>query len=296
MGNYKLNEIVANKLTEQGHEVYLLQQLNGILATDEYIQQIKDLSPDVVYSEMLDTETFKVVEQLENCEKVLLYASNGILGNFDDILNYKDKWYTKIITNSKIMYNKFKNNGTPTQFFEYYFSVLNDKDLVVENKYKHDCVFLGMGFNRLESSDYELERSLFFSDFSKFDYKIYGNGWPTQSWYNGMLPADDIGKLYSSAKCGVAIIAMSQRQHGMINNRYTEMAYSKIPIITPNYDTVDWYGADKYLNFVSTRGEFEDIVKRCKNGDDDIRIKVENMKKFIVNQNEQFFDKLKELI
>ena len=29
MGNYKLNEALANKLTKDGHEVYLLQQLNG---------------------------------------------------------------------------------------------------------------------------------------------------------------------------------------------------------------------------------------------------------------------------
>ena len=55
---------IAKKIAEQGHEVYSLQQLNGVVPDDEYVQQIIDLNPDVVYFEMLDAETFKIVEKL----------------------------------------------------------------------------------------------------------------------------------------------------------------------------------------------------------------------------------------
>ena len=61
MGNYKICTVIAKKIAEQGHEVYSLQQLNGVVPDDEYVQQIIDLNPDVVYSEMLDAETFKIV-------------------------------------------------------------------------------------------------------------------------------------------------------------------------------------------------------------------------------------------
>ena len=44
MGNYKLNEIVASHFSKEGHEVYLLQQLNGAEPDDNYINQIKELT------------------------------------------------------------------------------------------------------------------------------------------------------------------------------------------------------------------------------------------------------------
>ena len=70
MGNYKLNEVLANKLQADGHEVYLLQQLNGHPYDEDYYQQIKSIDPDILYYEMLDKGTFDVVEKF-NCKKIL---------------------------------------------------------------------------------------------------------------------------------------------------------------------------------------------------------------------------------
>ena len=105
MGNYKLNVAVADKLESQGHEVYALEQLNGRPASQEYVQQIIDMDFDLVYYEMLDHETFKIIEQLK-CQRILLHASGGVLIEYDKILDYKGKWYDKIFTNSEIMYDK----------------------------------------------------------------------------------------------------------------------------------------------------------------------------------------------
>ena len=64
MGNYKLNEYISNYFSKKGHETYLLQQLNGMKPDDEYIEQILNLNPDLIYFEMVDFETFKMIEQM----------------------------------------------------------------------------------------------------------------------------------------------------------------------------------------------------------------------------------------
>ena len=79
MGNYKYNTAIAHNLSKH-HEVYLLEQLNGQPATIEYIDQIKELEADVVYFDMLDLETFKIIEELK-CKKVLGIPMTKILLN-----------------------------------------------------------------------------------------------------------------------------------------------------------------------------------------------------------------------
>ena len=296
MGNYKLNEIVASHFSKEGHEVYLLQQLNGAKPDDNYINQIKELNPDLVYFEMLDFETFKLVEELD-CEKILLHASNGVLGSYEKIIDYQDKWFTKIMTNSKEMYELFKINLIDVEFFEYYFSALNENDLEKTEGYSHDCVFLGMGFHRLQSEGYKSDREIYFDGFGNdIDFKIYGNGWPSFSHYGGLLPPDDIGKLYHSAKCGVALIGEAQRTHGQINNRYTEMAYSELPIITQNYENIDWFGAEKFLNFVTSKEEAHNTILDIINNKTKYEETSKEFKQFIIGKDKEFFEKLNNLI
>ena len=249
MGNYKLNEVIAKHLSKD-HEVYLLQQLNGVEPNSEYVQQVTELDADLIYFEMLDVETFKLVEKLKG-KKILLQASNGILKRYEDIFDYHGTWYDSVITNSKKMYDAFKSKDIQCEFFKYYFSVLNESDLVFDERYNHDSVFLGMGFHRMSSESYRKDRDIFFDGIGGIDFKIYGNGWPNFSHYGGLLPPDDIGKLYYSSKSAFGIIGETQRTYGQINNRYTEMAYSEVPILTQNYETIDWFGAEKYLNFVN---------------------------------------------
>ena len=70
-----------------------------------------------------------------------------------------------------------------------------------KEEYNHDCIFLGMGFHRLNNEGYRSDREIFFDKFPNIDHKIYGNGWPpNMPHYGGVLPPDDIGKLYTSAK------------------------------------------------------------------------------------------------
>ena len=296
MGNYKLNEYLSNYFSKIGHETYLLQQLNGMEASGEYITQIKELDPDLIYFEMLDIETFKIIENL-NCEKILLHASNGVLGEHEKIVDYHGKWFDKIMTNSKKMYDLFISKGFKTEFFEYYFSVLGEEDLQKVDKYSHDCVFLGMGFHRLESPSYKIDKDMYFDGFGlDIDFKIYGNGWPQFAYYGGLLPPDDIGKLYFSAKSGIAIIGESQRNYGQINNRYTEMGYSGLPIITQNYENIDWFGAEKYLNFVSSKYEAEKIIFDIITAGEKYKDKANKMKQFIKIKHEEFLQKLNNLL
>lgn len=297
MGNYKLNEYISSYFSKKGHETYLLQQLNGMEPDQEYVEQIKELDPDVIYFEMVDFETFRIIEQM-NCEKILLQASNGVLSTYEDIFDYYGKWYTKIITNSNIMYRNFQERKIPCEFFKYYFSPLVDSDLVKDDRYNHDCAFLGMGFHRMTSESYKSDRDIFFSGFAdpSIDFKIYGNGWPEFKHYGGLLPPDDIGKLYSSAKCGFALIGETQRNYGQINNRYTEMGYCALPIITQNYDSIDWYGIEPYLNFVSTKDEAYKLIVDIKNNAMPYKEKSIEVQNFMHRMHKEFFEKLDKLI
>lgn len=294
MGNYKLNATVAHRLSSLGHEVYLVEQLNGRPATPEYIQYISNENFDVVYYEMLDAETFKVVEQLK-CLRILLVASRGIFKDFTDILNYKGTYYDRVLTNSLQLKSLFENAKVPTEYFEFYFSAINEAECIKADKYQFDNVFLGMGFARQNDPDYGLEQNTFFNSSKSFQFGLFGNGWSNQKDYQGLLPPGDIGSLYTSAKSAAAIIGAGQRSMGMINNRYTEIAFCKCPIISLPYD-IDWKGADRYINFVSSVDEYNKVVNDIITNPDEYLEKSKEFHKFIVNQDQIFFDKLLNLI
>jgi hypothetical protein len=294
MGNYKYNTAIAKELSKS-HEVYLLEQLNGKPSTPEYENQILGLDPDIVYFDMLDLETFKILEKLK-CIKVLAYNTPGILG-FDEIFDYKDKWFTHVYTNSLVMKHEFEKRRIPVDNYEWFLSCIPQEEKTYEDKYNHDCVFLGMGFQRVTNNSYQLERDLFFSGIDdSIDFKIYGNGWPQIPSYKGILPPNDIGKLYTSAKSGFAIIAPEQRNKGMINNRYSEMGICGVPIISYNYETIDWFGAENYINFVSSKNEAVSQIKDILLHPEEYKVKTDNLKNFVDNQHQLFFEKLLNLI
>jgi hypothetical protein len=297
MGNgCGLNAAVAKHFSDKGHEVYELEQINGnMAAVDAYAELISSVNPDLLYYEMLDEASFKSIEQIK-CKKILVYASKGILDDFDDIVNHKE-WFDGIYTNSKHITSLCAKHDIPCDLFKYYHCWIAEDDIDVVDEYRHDCTFLGMGFNRLQSDAYKLERELFFLRQWPFDFKIYGNGWPQEiPWCAGVLPQADMGRLYGSTKSAFAIIAPNQRDHGMINNRFVELGYCRTPIITYPYESVDWYGADKFLNFVESPEEIIKTVGRCVEVDSEILEKAEGMKKFVVNQTECYYDALNSLI
>ena len=295
MGNYNLNHYIGDILQSKGHEVYLIEQLNGMDYTEEYIQQFIDLKPDVLYFEMLDKKTFEVVERID-CKKILVMASKGILNEAIDIPDYYGKWFDGILVNSEIIYNLVKQRTDNVEHFQYYLTPIKEKEVIYDSKYDFDCVFLGQGFHRLSQPEFHRERDTFFTGNPKFNYKVFGNGWPQLSWYGGILPHGDIGKLYGSAKSGISLIEVDQRPYKMINNRYSEMGFCKCPIITFDYDEIDWFGAEKYMNFVNNIDDVTSIVEKCVNNDDDILKKVEGLKTFMDNQHEIFLEKLEGLI
>ena len=111
---------------------------------------------------------------------------------------------------------------------------------------------------------------------------------PNFPYYNGVLSENDIGRLYSSAKSGLAIIAKGQREHGMINNRYSEMGSCGIPIICYNYPTIDWFGAEEYINFITSRQETMDTINDVINNQEKYKSNSIKLQKFTKKQHELF--------
>ena len=150
-----------------------------------------------------------------------------------------------------------------------------------------------MGFNRLTDDSYKLERDIFFSEQNDV-ISIYGNGWNNHKNWIELLPPNDIGSLYKSAKSAVAIIGKGQRELGMINNRYSEIAFSKCPIITYPYD-INFYGAAAFMNFASSPSEHHKVVSDINRNPDKYHYKCNLFRDFIVNQDNVFYQKLTRL-
>jgi len=300
MGEYHLKQAEANHLINAGHEVYLLEQLNGQNYNDEYVQQIKDLAPDAMYYGPLDQKTFEVVEQID-CKKILHMNSKGIFQNlYEDVVNAKDKYWTHLMSTSKTLHDAAKKVTKNVEHIEYCFSALKEEECTFDPALAYDCAFLGQGHHRLTIPEFAQERNIYFSDFQKtpnFNFALYGTGWPhVLPYYKGVLPAGKIGSLYSSIKCGISVIEGDQHIYGMVNNRYTEMGICECPIITFNYKDIDWHGAEEYLNFVSSADEFEKIVNLCVNDDEKIIKKTKDMKKFLQEKHKVYFEKLEYLL
>ena len=256
MGNYRLMPYIAYRLQKEGHEVMLAKQMNGSRLDQETLEVIQDAKFDAAYFEMLDRETFSLIEQSGISKKVLCYASKGIFNTFEDILNYKDQYYTAIITNSKEMSEIFTKAFITNEFFEYYPAPIFEQEIEKVEKYKVPIAYLGGGFQRLTKPEYQVESEVIYTNpkVTKF-----GNGWANVENYRGILPPEDIGRLYRSAEVCLGTIEPSQRAKGMVNNRYSEMFRSGATVSSIKYDNVDFYGGEEFISFVSTKEELDQI-------------------------------------
>jgi len=286
MGNYKLMPYISKHLSDAGNEVYLLEQLNGRTVTQEYIDTIQSIGFDSVYYEMLDTETFKVIQTLKGVNRVLCYASKGIFPNFDEILKYSGVLYDKVLTNSKYMVDSFVKIGVAVEHFEYYPAPITNDEISYDSKYEYDFVYLGGGFQRLIKPEYNMERDIIYSNPLVFKF---GNGWRDVPNYKGILPPDDIGKLYHTAKVSLATIEPSQRSMGMINNRYCEIMKSGGKVLSLDYnENIDYFGAEEFIKFIQPNTPLEEYS--------DFKVDLQAQRKFIDKKESEFFTKLKYLI
>jgi len=286
MGNYRLMPYIAHRLREQGHEPMLVEQLNGKNFSQDTVDQINRFNFDAAYFEMLDSPSFQLLEQTNIKNKILCYTSKGIFKNFEDIIEYKSKYYTSIITNSKEMSEIFSKNTITNEFFEYYPAPLLDEEIKYNSKYAFKFTYLGGGFQRLTKPEYNLESKIIYRN---PDVVKFGAGWIDVPNYKGILPADDIGKLYTSAEISIGTIEPSQRNKGMINNRFSEMMKSRASIAAVKYDNVDYYGGEEFITFISSPEELLEVQKLSEN-------KKDLQKKFIEDKEVNFFRSLNNLL
>lgn len=286
MGNYRLMPYIAYRLKEQGHETVLAEQLNGSLWTQSILDSINSQNFDAAYFEMLDGQTFELIENSNIKKKVLCYASKGIFSTFEDILTYKGRYYTSILTNSKEMSQIFSDNNILNEFFEYYPAPILDQEIVEDSKYNFTFVYLGGGFQRLTKPEYVNESKIIYQNNS---VTKFGNGWTNVENYAGILPPDDIGKLYRSAKVSIGTVEPSQRAKGMINNRYSEMFKSGATVASISYPELDFFGGEQFIQFIQSP---EDLEKVEPISDEQRKAQ----KDFIEKKEKAFFKSLEKLL
>ena len=69
-----------------------------------------------------------------------------------------------------------------------------------------------------------------------------------------------------------------------------------IPIVCYNYDTIDWFGAEDYINFISSKQETIDTVNDILLNKEKYTEKSIKLQEFTQNQHKMFFEKLNKLI
>lgn len=286
MGNYKLMPYIGHKLQEQGHEVVLAEQLNGSKWTYETLEVIQNQKFDAAYFEMLDNETFQLMEESGIQRKILCYASKGIFDTFEKIVEFKDRYFTGVLCNSKKMCEVFSNSSIPNEFFEYYPAPLFDSEISFDSKYNFKYTYLGGGFHRLVRPEYRLEHKIIYSN---PEVVKFGAGWSNVPNYRGVLPPLDIGKLYFSSEISLGTIEPAQREKGMVNNRFSEMMKSKTTIAALNYKNMNYYGGEEFITFVDSLEELME-VSPLKDSKKDLQ------KKFIENKEMDFFKLLNSLL
>ena len=232
---------------------------------------------------MLDSETFKIVEQLSESKRILCYASKGILPDFESILDHKGTYYDSVLTNSLTMIDRFNANGVECRHFKFYPAPLFESEIRTDRKYSHDFTYLGGGFQRISSNLYDKERELIYAN--PLVHK-YGAGWSGVPSYHGVLPPEDIGALYHSSTYSLATIEPAQRAMGMINNRYCEIAKSRSSIISVDYPEMDFFGLEEFVIFATD----PDLTRITDRTDTD------RAYEFIMDKERDFFTSLKELL
>eukprot|EP00936_MAST-01D_sp_MAST-1D-sp1_P001060 g1060.t1 len=125
-------------------------------------------------------------------------------------------------------------------------------------RYAHNVTFVGAaGFSSKANLSWML------SEAAPFGLAIYGTGWDTvpefAPHWHGVLPKDDLARLYSSARFVLGVTMDAQREHGMINNRVFEALSCGATFVTEHFDALEQMFGGTML-YVRRRGDVARIL------------------------------------
>ena len=120
---------------------------------------------------------------------------------------------------------------------------------------KHNVVYLGHNSATKEHLHSMLLEAV------PYGLTIYGHNWATDNHtklvecWQGVLPKDDIGSLYSNAKVVIGVTEDKQKAQGMINNRVFEVLSAGAPLISDHFEALEEkFGTDVIL-FYKQKGD-----------------------------------------
>ena len=166
--------------------------------------------------------------------KILFW--NLSFSGFENVLHLNVDGY---ITNSRIteqLLSKFK----PTKFIMLAANHRYFYPMPADSLYSHNVVYLGM-YNEKKLSTDVFDR--IYTESSKFGLSIYGHSWKNHETLStnwaGILPKNDISKLYNSAKIVLSTTELRQKAVGMINNRIFEAMSCGATIISEHFPELE---------------------------------------------------------
>eukprot|EP00937_MAST-01D_sp_MAST-1D-sp2_P000919 g919.t1 len=127
-------------------------------------------------------------------------------------------------------------------------------------QYAHNVTYVGAaGFSAKANLTWMLREA------APFGLVIYGTGWDTspefKPYWRGVLPKDDIPKLYSSARFVLGVTMDDQREHGMINNRVFEALSCGAVFLSEHFPELEALFGDAMV-YVRRRGDVAAALRR----------------------------------
>lgn len=147
----------------------------------------------------------------------------------------------------------------PATFLPLAFDPTMSQGATPEEKYRSEVAYLGIAGHK--SKD---QLRTIIEPASRFDFQLWGKGWQFtryRKFHKGILPPDDIAKLYASTQVVLGMTEGRQKELGMINNRVFEALGCGASFVGDHFPELQSFFEDRVMT-TSSQEETEAAVQR----------------------------------
>lgn len=192
----------------------------------------------------------------ESAHRIIFWWLSSLHYDEESIRNTR---FHAIATNSRSCSTALATHGVPTATIELAAptSLRSESN---RSSYRRPCVFLGTCQNKTNE-----QLRLLLDPATEFGLDIWGCGWEKSQYkasYRGPLPLNDIGALYRSAGCVLALTEERQKELGMCNNRIFESLACGAIVISDPFPRLMERRLGRYVQFVTSESETRRVLQR----------------------------------
>ena len=192
----------------------------------------------------------------ESAHRIIFWWLSSLHYDEESIRNTR---FHAIATNSRNCATALVAHGVPAAMIELA-APTSLRSEHTGSSYRSPCVFLGTCHNKTDE-----QLRLLLGPATEFGLDIWGCRWEEGRYtgsYRGPLPLKDIGVLYRSAGCVLALTEERQKELGMCNNRMFEALVCGAIVISDPFPWLMEQRLGKYLQFVTSESQARRVLQR----------------------------------